>query len=116
MHEAHEAGDFDDVLPNDAPSFLQARTAYGRGRWLGAARGWVDPVAERQGKVLGMDAGFATLEDVCAEQGEDWEERLDQRAVERKRCEDLGIPPPTWMGVEVSATKAADKPTKPEAQ
>ena len=49
----------------------------------GASRGWVDPVAEKKGAILGMDAGLSTLEMESAENaGEDWEEMLDQRARE----------------------------------
>ena len=47
------------------------------------SRGWVDPVAEKKGAILGMDAGLSTLEMESAENaGEDWEEMLDQRARE----------------------------------
>jgi lambda family phage portal protein len=47
LEEAMENGEL--PLPGNAPDFAEARTAYSAGRWLGAARGWVDPVAERQG-------------------------------------------------------------------
>lgn len=116
LHEAMDIGDLDDVLPRSAPTFMEARAEYSRNRWLGAARGWYDPVAERQGKVLGLEAGFDTLEDVCAEQGDDWEENLDQRAVEAETCRRLGLPPPSWLAAQaVNADKPADKPTPPEA-
>ena len=97
-------------LPRNAPSFRAMRTAYARCRWLGAPRGWVDPVAERQGAVLGLDAGFATLEQVCAEQGSDWEENLDQRAREFQRMKDLGLPRPEWIGAEQTAEQVSKKP------
>ncbi|MGY2732380.1 lambda family phage portal protein [Sphingomonas sp. UYP23] len=94
-------------LPRNAPSYLEMRTAYSRGRWLGAARGWVDPVAERQGVVLGLDAGLSTMEDECAKQGMDWEENLEQRAIEYHRMQDLGLPRPEWFGNEYTATQVA---------
>lgn len=83
-------------LPRNAPSFLAMRTAYMGNRWIGPGRGWVDPVAERQGAVLGMEAGFGTLEDECAEQGRDYEETLDQRQVEIRMMKERGLPLPTW--------------------
>lgn len=98
MHEGMERGLFDDVMPNDAPSFLEARTAFSRCHWLGPPKGWVDPTAERQGAILGLDAGFSTLEEECAAQGMDWEENLEQRAREKKKMDDLGLPPPQWFG------------------
>jgi lambda family phage portal protein len=103
-------------LPRNAPSYLEMRTAYARGRWLGVARGWVDPVAERQGVVLGLDAGLSTLEEESAKQGLDWEETLEQRAIEYHRMEELGLPRPQWFGVDMSATEAAQSPAKPSAQ
>ena len=87
----------------------------------GPARGWIDPVAEKQGSVLGMDAGLSTLQLECMEQGLDWEEVLDQRKREIEKFNELGIPVPTWAGMQVpgytpaSAADAAQKPEKPEA-
>ncbi|MDR6850381.1 phage portal protein [Sphingomonas sp. BE137] len=94
-------------LPRSAPSYMEARTAYARCRWLGAARGWVDPVAERQGEVLGMAAGFSTLEEVSAKQGTDWEENLEQRGVEMRRMHELNLPFPQWMNSTETATDSA---------
>ncbi|EKS67890.1 MULTISPECIES: phage portal protein [Caballeronia] len=67
-------------LPANAPPFIECRGLYARCSWIGPGRGWIDPVAEKQGAVLGMDAGLSTLEMECAESvGEDWEDMLDQR-------------------------------------
>lgn len=114
-----EVMDGDNVpLPSGAPEYVECRSAYARARWLGPGRGWVDPIAEKQGAVLGMDAGLSTLEDEVAENvGADWEEILDQRAVEVKAFKDRGLPVPTWAGMQpgTTATDAAKKPTNPEA-
>jgi len=103
-------------LPRNAPSYLEMRTAYARGRWLGVARGWVDPVAERQGVVLGLDAGLSTLEEESAKQGLDWEETLEQRSIEFHRMEELGLPRPQWFGNDQTASEVAQKPDKPSAR
>lgn len=105
LEEPFERGEL--PLPRNAPSYLEMRTAYSRGRWLGAPRGWVDPVAERQGVVLGLDAGLSTMEEECARQGADWEENLEQRAIEFARMQDLGLPRPEWFGNEHTATQVA---------
>jgi lambda family phage portal protein len=115
LNEAMDLGEFDDVLPRNAPDFLEAQAEYARNRWLGTARGWYDPVGERQGTVLGLDAGLDTLEDACAEQGAEWEENVQQRGLEAKAFKDAGLPPPNWFGDAASATKTATKPEKPEA-
>lgn len=117
-----ESMDVDDYpLPKGAPPFAECRSMYARAEWMGPARGWIDPVAEKQGSVLGMDAGLSTLQLECMEQGLDWEEVLDQRKREIEKFNELGIPVPTWAGMQVpgytpaSATDAAQKPEKPEA-
>ena len=94
------------VVPED---FAECRAAYSRCRWLGPPMGWVDPVAERTGVVIGMDAGVGTLEDACAEQGLDYEEVLEQRAAEIRMFDELKIPRPEWSG-QVAASVAAKKP------
>lgn len=84
-------------LPAGAPDFLDAKAAYCRARWMGPGRGWIDPVAEKKGSILGMNAGLSTLEMEAAENaGEDWEEMLDQRAREIEAFKERGIPLPEW--------------------
>jgi capsid protein len=88
-----------DVMPSgDVPDFPSCRDAYSRVRWMGPGRGWVDPVAEKQGAVLGMQAGLSTLEEECAQQGLDYEEVIEQRAYEIKLFEKHNIPQPEWTG------------------
>lgn len=101
-------------LPNGAPDFAEARTAYSRCDWLGVARGWVDPVKEKQGAILGMDAGLSTLKRECAEQGLDYEEVIQQRAAEVKAFKEAGLPPPNWFGE--NATNASTPEEEPTAQ
>lgn len=114
LQETMERGDLDDVLPSGTPEYLEARTAYSRCDWLGVARGWVDPVKEKQGAILGLDGGLSTLKRECAEQGLDWEEVIAQRAIEVKAFKDAGLPPPQWFG---SAAEEAAKPDEePKAQ
>lgn len=86
-------------IPASAPSFYEARSAWLRHRWLGPGRGWVDPTKEAQGSQMRMDAMLSTLEHECAEQGQDWEEVLEQRAVEHAMLKELGLPEPQWAMV-----------------
>ncbi|PXX49382.1 phage portal protein [Aquitalea magnusonii] len=104
--------DADLPLPPGAPDFIEARAAYSRCTWMGPGRGWVDPVAEKQGAVLGMDAGLSTLEAEAAENvGEDWEEILDQRQREIAAFKQRGLTPPSWAGMQT----AQEVIKKPEA-
>ena len=94
-----ESHDIDDLpLPKGAPEFAEFRGAYGRAMWLGPGRGWVDPVKEREGSVLGMESGLSTLEIEAAEQDLDWEENLDQRKRELDGFKERGLEPPaSWL-------------------
>jgi len=65
---------------------------------------------------MGMDSGLTTLEDEIAENsGADWEETLDQRAVEVGRFKKLGLRPPEWAGVDAPASRVSKPPPKPDA-
>lgn len=97
-------------LPAGAPAYTEFRAAYSRTKWMGPGRGIIDPVKERQGAILGMDAALSTLEDEAAElSGVDWRETVAQRAVEIARFKELGIPLPEWGG-GVDASEAIDEP------
>jgi len=97
-------------LPRQAPPFMQWRAAYMRCRWIGPGRGWIDPVKERQGAVMGMEAGFDTMQDVCAESsGADWREQLDQRAIEVEAFRARGLTPPAWSGMDMRGTSDAER-------
>lgn len=96
-------------LPDNAPSFNEMKAAYSRCRWMGPGRGWVDPVKEKEGSILGMQAGLSTLEQECAENaGEDWEEVLDQRQREIEAFKARGIPVPEWVNSEQKLLKPND--------
>lgn len=113
LEESMEVDDY--PLPLGAPPFMECRSMYSRAEWMGPARGWIDPVAEKQGAVLGMDAGLSTLQHECMEQGLDYEEVLEQRRREIEKFEELGIPLPTWAGMQVPGyTPASQTITKPE--
>ena len=106
-------------LPKGAPDFNKFRQAYGRSKWLGPGRGWVDPIAEKQASVLGMQAGLTTLEREAAEfEGEDWEELLEQRKYEIEKFKEFGIYPPEWTGESKSQMQEKEQngnlPAKPQ--
>jgi lambda family phage portal protein len=99
------------LLPAAAPAFMEMRAAYSRCDWIGPGRGWVDPVKERQGAVLGLDAGFGTLREECANiSGADWREVIEQRALEVAEFKRLGLHLPDWSGDQT----AAQDETKPQ--
>jgi lambda family phage portal protein len=117
QEEAMEVDDLPMPTSGAVPAFIECRGAYGRCQWMGPGRGWVDPVAEKQGAVLGMDAGLSTLERECSDHtGEDWEDNLDQRQIEVRGFEKRNLALPTWAGMNAQPPQPAQKTIdKPEA-
>ncbi|ACC71066.1 phage portal protein [Paraburkholderia phymatum] len=115
LREAMENGDLDDVLPRNAPDYIEAATEYSRCDWLGVGRGYVDVTKEAAGAVMRMDGGLSTLRDEAKEQGRDWEEVLHQRALEVKMFKELGLNPPDWAG-EVAAAEVGKPEPTPQPQ
>lgn len=87
LEEAVNAGEI------EAPDFYKNRYAYTRARFIFGGRGWVDPVKDANASQIRMDGNVSTLEQECAEQGLDYEEVLDQRALEQRMMAERGLNP-----------------------
>lgn len=112
LEEAFDTCDL--PLPAGAPEFLEVRSMYARCKWMGPGRGYVDDVKEKQGAILGMDAGLSTLEDEAATlSGRDWREVLDQRKVEIEWFRERGLPLPKWSGEAEADLPTADEQIQP---
>lgn len=99
-------------LPAGAPDFAEFREAYSRAKWIGPGRGWVDPVAEVKGAILGMDSALMDYDELCAEQGFDGDDMIAARKNTIRRFQEAGIPLPTWSGlVPEPAEKTVADPT-----
>lgn len=83
-------------IPDGAPAYRDALAAWTRAKWIGPARGYIDPTKEAQASEMRMQSMLSTLEDEAAEQGKDWEELTEQRRHELQTLSDLGIPRPEW--------------------
>lgn len=94
-----------------APGFYENRDAWCCARWIGAGRGWVDPVKEVQAAVLRIEKGLSTYEAECAEQGTDWEEVFQQQARERALRSRLGLP---LIGMTGETLQVPEDPEDPE--
>lgn len=91
FEEAVNRGRIPDCEPRD---YYANQVAWTRAKWLFAPRGWVDPVKEAKGAQIRKDAGLATLEDLCGEQGADWTDFLEQQKRENDLADELGVPRP----------------------
>ena len=108
---AEESMEVDQLpLPKGAPEFYEFRGAYSRAKWMGPGRGIIDPVKERQGAILGMDAALSTLEDEAAEMGGvEWRDNIAQRSIEIAKFKEYGIPLPEWAA-GMDATQVTQEP------
>jgi lambda family phage portal protein len=99
----------------DAPNFYENQAYYCRSKWIGMGKGWVDPVKEAEAAQLRMQSMLSTLEKECAEQGEDWNEVIEQRALENARLEELGlqIPDITVLGAKQTAPAGPEPDSAP---
>jgi len=97
-------------LPDHAPGFLEAPAAWCRARWIGPARGYLDPakeVAAMEGKIR---AKVSTHLDEAIEQGRDPDAILIQQVRERRKFAEAGIPYPGDNPAPVAA------PSEPEPE
>lgn len=99
------------VLPDNCPGLYEATAAHLRVKWIGPARGWVDPVKEPAGALMQMALGATTGEDIAADQGNDLDTIIPTLADEAKRWHAAGLMPPS-MAEMLAGVRAVD--TKPD--
>jgi len=101
----------------DAPDYYAQQQYYARAKWIGPGRGWIDPTKEAEAAILRMQGMLSTLEIECAEQGLDWNEVLEQRAIEQARMKELNLEPPPLLQPKVTPVKEeAPPPAAPGAR
>jgi lambda family phage portal protein len=99
----------------EAPNFYEQAELYLRAKWIGPGRGQIDPTKEAEAAQIRMDTFTSTLEEECAEQGRDWEEVLEQRAVEVARMKELNLESPLTPRPPKGETLAPDPAEEPAA-
>lgn len=101
----------DGVINGDiqATGFDRRKDDYLATKWIPRVyRRWVDPQKESNGKTNDLNNNIETLSDIHSERGDDWEEKLTQRAVELKRMKELE----TEYGIEFKSEQEA-RPSEP---
>lgn len=87
-------------LPDGVPDYLAAKPYLVKGTFIAWGKPMVDPYKERQAQNLGMQMGVETMQEIAAEEGQNWRDNLDQIAYERQYRQKLGIPDPSTPGID----------------
>lgn len=73
------------------PDFFSDPERYFDVAWITPGWTWIDPKKEVDASVIELKAGITTLAEVCGTQGKDWQEVLEQRALEQAYAKELGL-------------------------
>jgi capsid protein len=97
--------------------FYLARDALVKGTFVTASSAMIEPARERQAQQMGLAMGVETLDSICAEEGEAWEDNLEQIAREKLYAADLGLSLPGIMPlIDPAMDPAADPDNADPAQ
>lgn len=75
----------------DAPTFDTKRDRWTACLWIMPGWSWIDPLKEVQACKEELGAGLTTLSKLCAQRGGDWQETLQQAALEKDYADSLGL-------------------------
>lgn len=79
------------TLPKEAPDFYAALPYWCNTRWIGPARGYIDPTKETAANIAAIEAGLMSRSEAIAERGGDFDEIAEQLAREQERHAELGV-------------------------
>ncbi|MCM0759600.1 phage portal protein [Sporomusa sphaeroides DSM 2875] len=81
------------VLAGELPikDFWQNKDDYLEHVWIPPGWTWIDPLKDVTASSKELDNNLTTLEQICAEQGLDWREVVDQRAKEIEYLKEKGL-------------------------
>ncbi|WP_345815282.1 phage portal protein [Paraburkholderia sp. PREW-6R] len=80
------------VLPPKGIDYWKARAALTKASWIGAGKMVIDELKTAKANQTKLTTGETTLSEVCGDQGNNWEDSLEQRAREREKMAELGMP------------------------
>lgn len=79
------------TLPANAPDFYEGMHFWCNTRWIGPARGYIDPIKEIKANIEAINSGLMSRSEAIAERGGDFDEIAEQIAYEKRRYEELDI-------------------------
>lgn len=78
-------------LSHAPKDFMANRQKYLKHEFIGQGLPWIDPLKEAQANQVMLATGQITLKDIYAKKGKDWEEEINQLAVELEKTKELGL-------------------------
>jgi len=75
----------------EIPDFMANKQRYLKCEWIAPGWPWIDPKNEVESAVKSLGSGLTTLAEEAASRGKDWQEQLQQRALEQQFAESLGL-------------------------
>lgn len=75
----------------DIPDFWSKKASYLEHSWVKAPKRWVDPAKESSANKIALQSGQKTYADICAEQGKDWKEAINETAEIIKYGRECGV-------------------------
>lgn len=73
------------------PGFWEKKADYLSHTWTKAPKKWIDPARESSAGKTALQSGQKTFQDICAEQGKDWKEAVNEMAEVLKYGRENGI-------------------------
>ena len=79
------------LLVGKIPFKMTKYNKFSNVKWIARGWDWVDPLKDVQANVLAIKSGLKTLTEVVGEQGKDYEDVLDQVAIEKEMADKVGV-------------------------
>lgn len=75
----------------EIPRFWEQKEKYLDHKWIKTPKPWIDPSKEATATKIAMNTAQKTFQQVCAENGRDWKQVIDEMAEAKKYAEKKGI-------------------------
>jgi len=75
----------------EAKSFFDNINYYSKHKWVPSPKKWIDPQKEANANRIAMQTGQKTYQQICAENGRDWKEQIDDMAAVLEYAKSKGI-------------------------
>lgn len=90
------------ALPPGVTDFYAAQNALTRCKWLGTGKPSIDGLKEVKESIERLQGGISTLEDEMAVQGKDYDEVMEQQAIEEAELAERGLVAPWKSGKQTT--------------